>query len=228
MYQSWDEHGGYDFMLKNRKDQAQTVASSPGQREYGYEDHTARLGENRKAPAAPRKPRPTRLGDVLPAAIKRPRTSRPWHGLGPDTGGGWINGRGDDEMTCSELYGHIHDFFTATLVDVAARAGPGCFVPAAAKAAVPDSRAARKALAARNAEGDLAVVYVPGGGVVSLNGELLKDGLRPLWFSPRDAASASRVPSGPKRIAHPTPATGCCCSARVQLFLREYDDEFEQ
>ncbi|MBM4026536.1 MAG: hypothetical protein FJ280_14220, partial [Planctomycetes bacterium] len=31
----------------------------------------------------------------------------------PDTGGGWVNGRGDDTMTMLIGYGHIVDFFTA-------------------------------------------------------------------------------------------------------------------
>jgi hypothetical protein len=34
-------------------------------------------------------------------------------GWGPDTGGGWINGRGDDSMTMFVGYGHIVDFFTS-------------------------------------------------------------------------------------------------------------------
>ena len=32
---------------------------------------------------------------------------------GPDTGGGWINGRGDDTMTMLEGYRHMVDFFTS-------------------------------------------------------------------------------------------------------------------
>jgi len=40
MYQSWDEHGGYDFMLKNREQQAKTGRMIPQvNEEYGYEDH---------------------------------------------------------------------------------------------------------------------------------------------------------------------------------------------
>jgi hypothetical protein len=31
----------------------------------------------------------------------------------PDTGGGWLNGRGDDTMTMFLGYGHIVDFFTS-------------------------------------------------------------------------------------------------------------------
>ena len=31
----------------------------------------------------------------------------------PDTGGGWLNGRGDDSMKMLVGYGHIVDFFTS-------------------------------------------------------------------------------------------------------------------
>ena len=31
----------------------------------------------------------------------------------PDTGGGWINGRGDDTMTMLQGYAHMVDFFTS-------------------------------------------------------------------------------------------------------------------
>jgi hypothetical protein len=33
--------------------------------------------------------------------------------IGPDTGGGWLNGRGDDTMTMFLGYGHMVDFFTS-------------------------------------------------------------------------------------------------------------------
>jgi hypothetical protein len=40
MFQSWDEHGGYHYMLKNRREQAQTGRPMPQiNEEYGYEDH---------------------------------------------------------------------------------------------------------------------------------------------------------------------------------------------
>jgi len=53
MYQSWDEHGGYEFMVRNRELQAQTGRLIPQvNEEYGYEDHYPQgWGENRKAPA---------------------------------------------------------------------------------------------------------------------------------------------------------------------------------
>jgi hypothetical protein len=34
-------------------------------------------------------------------------------GIWPDTGGGWVNGRGDDTMTMLAGYAHMVDFFTS-------------------------------------------------------------------------------------------------------------------
>ena len=40
-------------------------------------------------------------------------TARRGTNVWPDTGGGWMNGRGDDTMTMLEEYAHIVDFFTS-------------------------------------------------------------------------------------------------------------------
>jgi hypothetical protein len=52
-YQSWDEHGGYDFMIRNRALQAASGVIAPQvNEEYGYEDHYPQgWGESRVAPA---------------------------------------------------------------------------------------------------------------------------------------------------------------------------------
>jgi hypothetical protein len=39
-------------------------------------------------------------------------TARRGTNIWPDTGGGWMNGRGDDTMTMLEGYAHMVDFFT--------------------------------------------------------------------------------------------------------------------
>jgi hypothetical protein len=84
-------------------------------------------------------------------------------------------------------------------------------------------------MTSRNAEGDLAVIYMPLGGVVSLNGDLLKDGLKPMWFSPRDGGIRIARALRPKVYRTPDAndwallfRTPCNCS------FREYDDEFEK
>ena len=116
MYQSWDEGGGYAFMLKNRHQQAKTGRIMPQvNEEYGYEDHYPRWGGDRKAPARSADNRRRLAWGMYMAGGYQTTGERadPGTGWGPDTGGGWINGRGDDSMTMLEGYGHIVDFFTA-------------------------------------------------------------------------------------------------------------------
>ncbi len=233
MYQSWDEHGGYDFMLKNRKKQAQTGRMIPQvNEEYGYEDHYPQgWGEDRKAPARSAWNRARLAWEIYLAGGyqttgERADTGTGW---GADSGGGWINGRGDDQMTMLVSYGHIHDFFTGmtwwkllpdTNLVVSVQRHPD----ASDKARVP-----QRAVAARNAEGDLAVVYVADGGVVTLRDDLLKDQLKPLWFSPRDGGMRNARALRPRVYRTPTAddwvlllRTPCNCS------FKNFDEAFER
>ena len=82
--------------------------------------------------------------------------------------------------------------------------------------------------AARNPEGDLAIIYVRGGGVVSLRDELLKDQLKPLWFSPRDGGMRNARALRGRTYRTPTNddwvllfRTPCNCS------FRDFDNERE-
>jgi hypothetical protein len=82
--------------------------------------------------------------------------------------------------------------------------------------------------AARNEDGDLAVVYVPDGGVVTLRDDLLKDQLKPLWFSPRDGGMRNARALRPRVYRTPTAEdwvllfrTPCNCS------FQNFDDAFE-
>ena len=233
MYQSWDEHGGYDFMLKNRLEQAKTGRLIPQVNdEYGYEDHYPQgWGGNRKAPARSAETRARIAWEIYLAGGYQTTGERADRGTGwgPDTGGGWINGRGDDTMTMLELYGHIYDFFTSltwwkllpdTNLVVSVQAHPS----AKDRAKVPT-----RTFAARSAEGDLAAIYVPGGGVITLNGERLKDQLKPLWFSPRDGGMRNARALRERVYRTPTAddwvllfRTPCNCS------FRDFDNEFEK
>jgi hypothetical protein len=102
MYQSWDEGGGYRFMLKNREKQAGTGRIIPQvNEEYGYEDHYPTWGGNRKAPARSADNRRKLAWGMYMAGCYQTTGERADTGTGwsPDTGGGWLNGRGDDSMT---------------------------------------------------------------------------------------------------------------------------------
>lgn len=231
MFQSWDEHGGYDYMLKNRFEQAKTGRVIPQvNEEYGYEDHYPQgWGEDRKAPARSAENRARLAWQIYLAGGYQTTGERADRGTGfaPDAGGGWLNGRGDDEMKMLELYGHVYDFFTGirwwelnpdTNLVVSVKPHPNA-----------KDKAAERTYAARNAAGDLAVVYVSGGGVVTLKGELLKDQLKPLWFSPRDGGMRNARALRERIYRTPTAEdwvllfrTPCNCS------FRDFDNEFEK
>ena len=109
MFQSWDEHGAYEFMLKARTDQSATDRPLPIiNEEYGYEDHY---------------PYPWGAKRVWPTRIAENRARLAWEmtmaGGYQTTGeraniagmGGWITGRGNGEMTMLAGYGRMRAFF---------------------------------------------------------------------------------------------------------------------
>ena len=248
MFQSWDEYGGYDFMLKNRVEQEKTGRVIPQvNEEYGYEDHYPQgWGENRKAPARSAENR-ARLAWEMYLAGGYQTTGERANAKG---GGGWINGRGDDSMTMLELYGHIYDFFTSmtwwklvpdTNLVVSFQPHSDAMTAAGRSGVSGERRQSeekvrrsaetplRRTFAARSAEGDLAAIYVPGGGVVSLKGDLLKDQLKPLWFSPRDGGMRNARALRDRIYRTPTAddwvllfRSPCNCS------FRDFDNEFEK
>ena len=109
IFQSWDEHGAYDFLLKNSRDQLATGRPMPQvNEEYGYEDHY---------------PYPWGEKRVWPARIAENRRRLAWEmtmaGAYQTTGeranvagmGGWITGRGNSEMTMLTGYARMRSFF---------------------------------------------------------------------------------------------------------------------
>jgi len=109
MFQSWDEPGGYEFMLKNRREQVATGRLMPQiNEEYGSEGSYPTWAEVLKSP-------PARAGDNR----RRLAWEMTMAGTYQTTGeradiagfGGWINGRGDPRMTMLIGYGHLKKFF---------------------------------------------------------------------------------------------------------------------
>lgn len=109
MFQSWDEHGAYDFLFKARKVQIDAGRPLPViNEEYGYEDHY---------------PYPWGGKRTWPARIGAERVRLAWEmtmaGGYQTTGeraniagmGGWITGRGNAEMTMLKGYGWLRAFF---------------------------------------------------------------------------------------------------------------------
>jgi hypothetical protein len=101
-------------MLAEREAQRKTGRIIPqANEEYGYEDHYPKF-----APAPPGD-----SADVLRRVAwdiamagaygTAGETAKRGVNIWPDTGGGWINGRGDDTMTMLRGYAHMVDFFTS-------------------------------------------------------------------------------------------------------------------
>jgi hypothetical protein len=115
LYQSWDEGGGHDFMLRMRQAQAATGRPMPQiNEEYGYEDHyPTKWGGGRKAPARSADNRRRLAWGMYLAGGYQTTGERADRGTGAgaDVGGGWINGRGDRDMTMLSGYARIVDCF---------------------------------------------------------------------------------------------------------------------
>ena len=112
-FQEWsrDQH---NFILRQRKAQAQTGRIIPQtNEEYGYEDHYPMWAPGPGSESADVLRRTAwdiyMAGGYQTAGESARRGTNIW----PDTGGGWLNGRGDDTMTMFLGYGHIVDFFSS-------------------------------------------------------------------------------------------------------------------
>ncbi|MGL4631856.1 MAG: DUF4038 domain-containing protein [Leadbetterella sp.] len=121
LYQNWDECGGYDFIANARKAQSESGRIIPQiNEEYGYEDHYPEWGCGAKA---------TKVDDGRSADNRRRlawemvmaggyqttgERANDGTGAGKDTGGGWINGRGNDDMTMLKGYAIMKDIFEKT------------------------------------------------------------------------------------------------------------------
>jgi hypothetical protein len=102
------------LMLEQRQLQMQTGRIIPQtNEEYGYEDHYPQW-----APAPPGDSAETLRHMAWEIAMAGAygttgETCRRGTNIWPDTGGGWINGRGDDTMVMLNGYEHMVDFFTS-------------------------------------------------------------------------------------------------------------------
>jgi hypothetical protein len=111
--QNWSRQQ-HALMLEERQIQMKTGRIIPQtNEEYGYEDHYPRW-----APAPPGESAETLrqvAWDIAMAGAygTAGESARRGTNIWPDTGGGWINGRGDDTMVMLKGYEHMVDFFTS-------------------------------------------------------------------------------------------------------------------
>lgn len=105
----------YRWMLAQRQRQAETGRIIPQvNEEYGYEDHYPSWAPY-KAPVASADADRQAAWEISMAGCYQTtgETAKRGTGIPPDSGGGWVNGRGDDTMTMLQGYAHMVRFFTS-------------------------------------------------------------------------------------------------------------------
>jgi hypothetical protein len=111
-FQEWSRNQ-HQFMLDQRKRQTRTGRIIPQtNEEYGYEDHYPLWSQGPPAESADTLRRMAWEIVMAGGYQTTGETARRGTNIWPDTGGGWMNGRGDDTMTMLEGYAHMVDFFT--------------------------------------------------------------------------------------------------------------------
>jgi hypothetical protein len=112
-FQEWSRTQ-HAFMTAERQAQQRLGRAIPlTNEEYGYEDHYPMWAPEPEAESADTLRRMAweivMAGGYQTAGETARRGTNVW----PDTGGGWMNGRGDDSMTMLKGYAHMVEFFTS-------------------------------------------------------------------------------------------------------------------
>jgi hypothetical protein len=112
-FQEWSRTQ-HEFMLAQRKKQESLGRIIPQtNEEYGYEDHYPLWAQGLGSESADTLRR-TAWDIVMAGGYQTAgETARRGTNIWPDSGGGWMNGRGDDTMTMFQGYAHMVDFFTS-------------------------------------------------------------------------------------------------------------------
>ena len=172
-FQRWDRPL-HEWLLQQRQAQARTGRIIPQvDEEYGYEDHYPSWAPYRPPAASSDANRRAAWEISMAGAYQTTgETAKTGTGVAPDTGGGWVNGRGDDTMTMLKGYAHLVRFFTsfewwkAEPHDELVDNGAFCLAEL----------------------GSVYVIYLPHGGGVKVT---LEPGrYRTRWFNPRNGQYA--------------------------------------
>jgi hypothetical protein len=154
------------LMLEERQIQVKTGRIIPQtNEEYGYEDHYPHWAPGMSSDSAETLRHVAWDIAMAGAYGTTGESARRGTNIWPDTGGGWINGRGDDTMVMLKGYEHMVDFFTSfewwktEPHDELADNGAYCLAK----------------------QGELYAVYLPNGGDVTLT--LTLGRYEAAWFS---------------------------------------------
>jgi hypothetical protein len=102
------------LMLESRQIQRKTGRIVPqANEEYGYEDHYPLWAPPPPGDSAETLRRAAWDIAMAGAYGTAGESARRGTNIWPDTGGGWVNGRGDDTMTMLNGYAHMVEFFTS-------------------------------------------------------------------------------------------------------------------
>jgi hypothetical protein len=112
-FQEWSRKQ-HTFMLAQRKRQQELGRIIPQtNEEYGYEDHYPLWANGPDSDSADALRRSAWEIVMAGGYQTTGETARRGTNIWPDTGGGWMNGRGDKTMTMLEGYKHMVDYFTS-------------------------------------------------------------------------------------------------------------------
>jgi hypothetical protein len=165
-FQEWSRNQ-HSFMLSERKQQERTGRIIPQtNEEYGYEDHYPMWSAGPGSESADSLRR-TAWDIVMAGGYQTTgETARRGTNVWPNTGGGWINGRGDDTMTMLQGYAHMVDFLTSFEW----------------WKTEPHDELVNKGNYCLARPGEIYAIYLPHGGTVTVR---LGTGLfRGVWFNP--------------------------------------------
>lgn len=112
-FQEWSREQ-HTFMLEQRRRQPTFGRIIPQvNEEYGYEDHYPFWSARPPAESADALRRSAWAIVMAGGYQTTGETAKRGTNVWPDSGGGWMNGRGDEKMTMLQGYGHLVDFFTS-------------------------------------------------------------------------------------------------------------------
>jgi hypothetical protein len=191
-FQEWSrpQHG---WMLYQRAEQKKTGRIIPQvNEEYGYEEHYPKWAQNYPDGASAENMRRTAWEIYMAGCYQTTgETARRGTGYWPDTGGGWINGRGDGSMVMLNGYARIVDFFTSFdwwKTD-------------------PHDELADNSAFCLAEPGKTYAVYLPRGGKVTV--KLGKGTYQAHWFNPRSGETkALPAANGPAWTSPESPDAG--------------------